>query len=66
MNTLEGGKLVAATNKRLYGEDYYSRIGAIGGKKGKKDGAIKGFARMSPDKLREASAKGGAASRKSK
>jgi uncharacterized protein len=29
-----GGKRCAATNKARHGEDYYSRIGAIGGKNG--------------------------------
>lgn len=32
--TKEGGKNAAATNKSLYGKDFYARIGAIGGKKG--------------------------------
>jgi hypothetical protein len=29
-----GGKLAAKTNKLVHGEDFYKRIGAIGGKKG--------------------------------
>lgn len=29
--TSEGGKKAAAVNKAKYGEDYYSRIGALGG-----------------------------------
>lgn len=29
-----GGQKTAATNKAKYGEDYYKRIGSIGGKKG--------------------------------
>lgn len=32
--TQPGGKAAAASNKRLYGEDFYKRIGAMGGKKG--------------------------------
>lgn len=36
--TVEGGKKVAITNKRKYGEDYYHRIGALGGKEGKTGG----------------------------
>lgn len=32
MQTPEGGRKVAITNKKLYGEDYYKRIGAMGGK----------------------------------
>lgn len=30
-NTKEGGAKAAATNKRKFGEDYYARIGALGG-----------------------------------
>lgn len=29
-----GGVKAATTNKKLYGNDYYARIGAIGGKRG--------------------------------
>ena len=29
--TINGGKAAAETNKRLYGEDFYARIGARGG-----------------------------------
>lgn len=32
--TITGGKQAAQTNKERYGEDWYKRIGAIGGKKG--------------------------------
>lgn len=32
--TVAGGKAAAATNKRKYGEDYYKKIGTIGGKLG--------------------------------
>jgi hypothetical protein len=31
-NTKAGGIKVAETNKRLYGDDYYVKIGALGGK----------------------------------
>lgn len=31
---VEGGKKAANTNKDKYGEDFYSRIGAMGGKLG--------------------------------
>ena len=30
--TLSGGKKAAATNKSRYGQDWYSKIGSIGGK----------------------------------
>lgn len=33
-----GGKNAAATNKQRYGEDYYARIGAMGGTKGRTGG----------------------------
>ena len=29
--TINGGKAAAETNKKLYGEDFYARIGAQGG-----------------------------------
>lgn len=29
--TKEGGKKTAETNKKKYGEDYYSKIGVVGG-----------------------------------
>lgn len=32
--TKAGGKKAAARNKELYGEDYYSKIGSVGGKLG--------------------------------
>lgn len=31
--TKKGGKQAAQTNKKRYGEDFYSRIGSKGGKK---------------------------------
>ena len=34
----KGGAKAAATNKILYGEDFYRKIGAIGGKKSKGGG----------------------------
>jgi hypothetical protein len=36
--TPEGGRTAAATNKRKYGPDFYGRIGAIGGRKGRTGG----------------------------
>lgn len=36
--TKSGGLSAAQLNKKLYGEDYYSRIGKIGGKLGKTGG----------------------------
>lgn len=43
--TTAGGKQAFHTNTKRHGADYYSKIGAIGGSRGKADGAIKGFAR---------------------
>lgn len=36
--TKAGGKAAAKTNKQIHGDDFYSRIGAIGGKLGKTGG----------------------------
>lgn len=59
--TKAGGLKAAKTNKDLYGEDWYKRIGAIGGRiTGKK-----GFA-LNRDLAREAGRKGGLISRKGK
>lgn len=33
-----GGKKAAATNVKRHGEDYYRKIGALGGKKGRTGG----------------------------
>lgn len=60
--TKEGAKRAAATMKAKYGENYYSEMGKIGGKAR----IPKGYALMSKDKHREASAKGGRISRRVK
>ena len=36
--TKAGGKAAATTNKTKYGSDFYAKIGAKGGKKGKTGG----------------------------
>ena len=36
--TKEGGRAAAATNKAKYGADFYAKIGAKGGKKGRTGG----------------------------
>lgn len=61
--TREGGRAAAETIKLAHGDDFYRRIGSKGGKRGKKDGAIKGFA-ANPELARRAGAKGGRISRK--
>lgn len=57
--TCLGGKKASKTNKELYGEDFYSRIGAIGGR----NGHTGGFA-ANPALARIAGAKGGRKSRR--
>jgi hypothetical protein len=59
--TKTGGKAAAATNKAKYGADFYAKIGAQGGKKGKTGGfyANRELARL-------AGAKGGRISRRTK
>ena len=59
--TVKGGKAAAATNKSKHGADFYARIGAMGGKKGRTGG----FA-ANPELARIAGAKGGRISRRGK
>ena len=59
--TVPGGKKAADTNKKKHGKDFYARIGAMGGKKGRTGG----FA-ANPELARIAGAKGGRISRRSK
>lgn len=59
--TLEGGQAAAKTNKEKYGEDFYKKIGAMGGKKGKTGGFY-----ANRELARVAGAKGGRISRRSK
>lgn len=57
--TIAGGRKAAATNKERHGEDFYSRIGAKGGR----NGHTGGFCSMTPVQRAEYGRKGG---RKSK
>ena len=59
--TPDGGKLAAQKNKSKYGPDFYARIGAMGGKKGRTGGfyANRELARL-------AGQKGGRISRRTK
>lgn len=60
--TTQGGKLAAAKMKDKYGDDFYKRIGSIGGKNGS---AGKGFA-ANRELARRAGAKGGRISKRTK
>ena len=59
--TKAGGQKAAATNKALHGSDFYAKIGAIGGKKGRTGGFS-----ANPALARIAGAKGGRISRRGK
>lgn len=59
--TKVGGKAAASTNKKKYGADFYAKIGAMGGKKGRTGGFY-----ANRDLAREAGAKGGRISRRTK
>lgn len=59
--TKKGGEAAAATNKSKYGADFYAKIGAKGGKKGKTGGFF-----ANRELARIAGAKGGRISRRTK
>ncbi len=59
--TKAGGQAAAATNRKKYGSDFYARIGASGGKKGRTGGFF-----ANRELAREAGRKGGRISRRSK
>ena len=59
--TIAGGKQAAKTNKERYGNDWYKRIGAEGGKKGTTGGFY-----ANRELAREAGRKGGLKSKRSK
>ena len=59
--TKAGGQAAAATNKSKYGADFYAKIGAKGGKLGKTGGFF-----ANRDLARQAGAKGGRISRRTK
>lgn len=59
--TPKGGAAAAQTNKKKYGPDFYAKIGAMGGKKGRTGGFY-----ANRDLAREAGAKGGRISRRTK
>ena len=59
--TKAGGQAAAATNKKKYGPDFYAKIGAQGGKKGKTGGFF-----ANRELARIAGARGGRISRRTK
>lgn len=59
--TPKGGAAAAETNKKKYGSDFYAKIGAMGGKKGRTGGFY-----ANRDLARQAGAKGGRISRRTK
>lgn len=58
--TKEGGRKAATTNKLRHGKDFYSRIGAIGGR----NGHTGGFCSMTPEQRAECGRKGGRRSKR--
>lgn len=59
--TKKGGEKAASTNKDRYGSDFYAKIGAKGGKKGRTGGFY-----ANRELARTAGAKGGRISRRKK
>lgn len=59
--TISGGKKAALKNKERYGEDFYKKLGAIGGR----NGHTGGFA-ANPELARMAGQKGGKISKRGK
>lgn len=59
--TPKGGAAAAETNKRKHGADFYAKIGAMGGKKGRTGGFY-----ANRELARAAGAKGGRISRRTK
>ena len=59
--TKAGGIAAAATNKARHGEDFYARIGRIGGRNGRTGGF-----HNNPELARRAGAKGGKISKRGK
>lgn len=59
--TKEGGRKAAARNKEKYGEDFYAKIGAEGGRKGTTGGFY-----ANRELARIAGAKGGKISKRTK
>lgn len=66
-NNKQRGVKASVTNKLLYGDDYYKRIGAMGGRKSRKGGFwYTKHIRGQLEPIREAGRKGGTISRRGK
>lgn len=61
--TVDGGKQAATTNKELYGQDWYQKIGALGGSVARRE--TRHFY-LHPEVARVAGHKGGTISRRGK
>jgi len=57
--TIQGGRAAAQKNKKKYGADFYAKIGAAGGKKGRTGGFF-----ANRELARKAGAAGGRVSRR--
>lgn len=68
--TKDGGMAAASTNKTKYGADFYARIGAMGGKKGRTGGfasdKVGTDGKTGRERAAEAGARGGRISRRTK
>lgn len=65
--SVEGGKLAEATNKARYGEDYYKKMGKLGG--AAPTSKPKGFGYMAlhdPERLKAIGSRGGSWTRRHK
>ncbi len=62
--TPKGGEAAASTNKKKYGPDFYAKIGAMGGKKGRSGGFAAG--KEGRERARKYGAIGGRLSRRGK
>ena len=65
--TKDGGKIAAKTNKEKYGDDFYRKIGAAGGKVGRTGGFWhRKYVLCDEGFIKNAGAKGGRISRRTK
>lgn len=65
--TILGGKAAAQTNIKRYGEDFYRRLGALGGSAEKtKPNGFAWMAKNDPERLSEIGSRGGRTSRRGK